>query len=1065
MQSTVLLVDDHPIFRKGLLSLLEDEEDMLVIGEAGDGQAALALVRELSPDIVVMDVTMPEFSGIEATKRIVSEFPDTKIVALSIHSEKEFVLGMLQAGASGYILKESVPEDLVKGIQSVIHGEGYLSPAITGIIVSQFRKPLSREHLFTETHSELLETKLHTPQLSEYHVHRPRLVERLEQSRQLPLQIITAPAGYGKSTLTGCWLAAHEWPHTWLSLDENDNDLRRFINYLLYAVKTLFPTALSKSMALLSTSTLPPLQVLVATLINEIELIEQDFILVFDDFHLVREKQVHDLLAELMRYPPAPLHLVVLSRTDPFLPTSRLRSRGLLSELRMSDLQFTTEETGEFLGYIFHQAIDESIARNWCNKTEGWVTGLRLASLNSKNLDKLSGVPSKKLQGTEKYVKEYLFNEVLADQPENIRKYLFTVSIVDKFNASLVEALCPYVGTEGELDGWAFIKWLNKYNLFLIPLDDENHWFRFHHLFLELLKKQLQRHHSPEEITELHCRVSDWFEGRGLIDEAIRQALQAEDMVGAVKIFDRHRRDEQDDHSLNITRWHSLFPEDLKENHSGLLLAQALFLHEQYRLKEIIPILQRVESLFKDKPPDDISRGELNLFQGILLYWEGKGELSLKLLREALAMIPLKHAVLCGLTEVYVSVASHLTGQGQMNCLRLNDRIRESIHLDGPLLSRIILGRFLHYMLSGELTKVVRDARSVEFISGQRGLTLPQHWGDYLLAACHFLRDNLETASPYFATLIEHRYNIHSGAAVDAMIGQALSLQALQMPAAAAETVELLLDFSRDFHDPRFLTLARSCQARLALARGDLESAVQWLHSFDDTYFGPATFVFWLEIPSITRARILNSIGSDASLRQANELLKSLLQAMTETHNTFQMIEIMPLMAVVYEKQGRADDALDLLEEVVNLARPGGWIRPFVELGPPMEDLLTRLQEQNEAPVYSTTLLAAFRDDSQKTTDKPNRRDTPSHFQPDTASMADPLTVREQEILDQLIQGKSNRAIGDNLFISISTVKTHLRNIYYKLDVTSRLQAVTKANALGIGGKKEDGRQAPHKES
>lgn len=726
MQSTVLLVDDHPVFRKGLLSLLEDEEDMLVIGEAGDGQTAIALVRELSPDIVVMDVTMPELSGIEATKRIISEFPDTKIVALSIHSEKQFVQDMLQAGAAGYILKESVPEDLVKGIRSVIHGEGYLSPAITGIIVSQFRESLSQEHLFTEVHSEILETKLHAPHMFEYHVHRSRLLEQLERNRQLPLQTITTPAGYGKSTLVGSWLSNHEWPHMWISLDENDNDLHRFINYLLYAVKTLFPTAMSKFTALLNTSTLPPLQFLVAKLINDIELIEKDFILVLDDFHLIGEKQVHDLLAELMRYPPAPLHLVVLSRTDLFLPTTRLRSKGLLSELRMSDLQFTTEETGEYLGYIFRQAIDESIARDWCNKTEGWITGLRLATHTVKNLDELSSVQLK-LQGTGKYVKEYLFNEVLADQPENIRKYLLAVSIVDKFKPSLIEALCRYGGNEGELEGWSFIKWLKEHNLFLIPLDDENNWFRFHHLFLELLKKQLHRRHSPDEIAELHCWASDWFEGQGMVEEAIRHALQGEDMVGAVKIFDRHRRDKQGDHFLQIIKWHDLFPEDLKKNQPGLLLAQALFLHERHRLKEIIPILNQLKLLFKDRAPDDISQGELKLFQGILLYWEGKGELSLKLLREAQEMIPQQYARLSGLTEVYIAAASHLTGLGQMNCLMLNDKIRESIHLDSPLLSRIIFGRSLHYMLSGELTKVVRDTRSVGIISGRPGLVLSQN--------------------------------------------------------------------------------------------------------------------------------------------------------------------------------------------------------------------------------------------------------------------------------------------------------------------------------------------------
>lgn len=1055
MQSTILLTDDHPVFRKGLLFLLEDEEDMRVIGEAGDGQTALALVQELSPDIVVMDVTMPELGGIEATKRIVSKFPDTKVVALSIHSEKQFVLDMLEAGAAGYILKESVPEELVKGIRSVMLGEGYLSPAITGIVVSKFKESMSSQDHFTGTTLELLETKLHAPQLSEDHVPRLRLVERLEQNRQLPLQTVITPAGYGKSTLVGCWLSNHEWPNAWVSLDENDNDLGQFIRYLLHAVRSRFSGAMSKSMALLTSAKLPPLQVIAATLINEIELIEQDFILVLDDLHLIKEKEVFDLLTELLRYPPSHMHLILIGRTDPFLPMTRLRSQGLLSELRMADLQFTKQETGEFLGYMLHEDVDESIAEDWWKKTEGWITGLRLASLYICHHDNLNSLLSN-LQGTGQYVMEYLFNEVLADQPENIRKYLLAVSIVDKFNASLVEAVCSCAGNEGEIDGWSFINWIREHNLFQIALDNQNNWFRFHHLFLELLKKQLLRHQSPDKIAAMHARASGWFEEQGLIYEAIRQALKAGDTVGAIDIFDRHRRDEQEDHCLNITRWHTLFPEKLQKNHSGLLLARAWSLHEQYRLLDIIPIIHRVESLFKDKTPDDISRGELKLFQGILLYWEGKGNLSLKLLKEAQAMIPLKYAMLSGLTEVYLSVASHRTGQGQMNCQRLNNRIRKGTHLDGVLLSRLILGRSLHYMLSGELLQVVQEIQSVEIISGQRGLVLPQNWGDYLLASCHFLRNNLEAASPYFATLIERRYNIHTGAAVDAMIGQALTQQALKMPAAAAETVELLLDFTRNINDPRLLTLAQSCQARLALTSGDLESATQWLHAFDDKYFASSTFLFWLEIPSITHARILIALGSGDSLKLADELLKTLLQMMEEAHNTFQIIEIMPLRALIYDKQGRSDEALDVLSGAVHLAEAGGWIRPFVELGPPMEDLLTRLQEQNEAPGYCKTLLVAFRDDSARAADALNRHDSPSPLPHFSSSMEIPLTDREQEILDELVHGKSNKEIGDTLFISIYTVKTHLKKIYQKLDVNSRLQAVTKANTLSVAGKKDE---------
>ena len=520
---SILLVDDHPVFRKGLYSLLEDEEDMLVVGEAGDGQTALDLVEELSPDIVVMDVTMPGLSGIEATKLIVAEFPGTLVVALSIHSDKQFVQDMLQAGASGYILKESVPEELVKGIRSVMVGEGYLSPAITGIIVSQLRQSLSQENSFQKTELEILAAKLHAPQVPEYHVHRPRLITLLENSIALPIQIVTAPAGYGKSTLVSCWFSNQELPHAWISLDDGDNDLRLFITYFVHAVRSLFPSAMAKTLATLEAADLPPIQVLSKILANEIDLIKQDFILVIDDFHLIKEKNIHDLLTELLRHPPKPLHLVVVARTEPFLSLNKFRALGQLSEIRLQALRFTEDETIEFLQQMLSSNVDASTINQLLDKTEGWVTGIRLAALSVLH----KGDAKKLLEdlaGSGQFVMEYLFNEVFSSQPENIQKHLVASSILDRFCAPLCEVLCPYPENECDLDGWGLIKWLKENNLFLISLDNDGYWYRFHHLFQELLKKQLVRHYSSDEIDALHAKVSSWFAENNFIKEAVQPA-------------------------------------------------------------------------------------------------------------------------------------------------------------------------------------------------------------------------------------------------------------------------------------------------------------------------------------------------------------------------------------------------------------------------------------------------------------------------------------------------------------------------------------------------------------
>lgn len=366
METSILLVDDHPVFLKGLRSLLEDEKDMTVIGEAGDGKTALDMIRRLSPQIVVMDITMPGLNGIETTEKIVSNFPGTKVIALSIHSEKEFVEGMLKAGATGYIVKESVPEELVKGIRVVINGEAYLSPSITGLIVSHLRRTLPRKQ--ASKHIPIIETKLYRPILTKDHVHRQRLVSLLEKNRHLPLQNIIAPAGYGKTTLVSSWLKKTEWPNSWISLDKNDNDLHRFLSYLINAIQTLFPKSMKLSSRLLNSDRLPPIQVLADRLSTELDFIEQNFIVVLDDVHLIKEKKIHDLISELFRHPPEPFHLVIIGRSDPFLPIAKFRARRQLEEIRMNDLKFTQEETRIFLNQRTEKTIENKLVQKLTKK-------------------------------------------------------------------------------------------------------------------------------------------------------------------------------------------------------------------------------------------------------------------------------------------------------------------------------------------------------------------------------------------------------------------------------------------------------------------------------------------------------------------------------------------------------------------------------------------------------------------------------------------------------------------------------------------------------------------------
>ena len=522
MPITILLVDDHILFRKGLRLLIDEEPDMSAVGEAGDGKEALEKVRELAPAVVIMDISMPDFNGIDATRQIVSEVPSVKVVALSMHAGKRYVEEMLQAGAAGYILKKSAPEDLVNGIRTVVQGDVYLSPTITGVVVSKYKELLAQSALTAHREDTLpiLRTKLQRPALSPDLVPRSDLVDRLDELRRRPLTLVSSAAGYGKSTMASLWLEAWNGPYAWLSLNGEESDLRKFISYLIAAIENAFPGSCDTTRSLLQTPELAADSVLSQHLVNDIDKIETPFILVLDDFHKIRGKTVHDLIGALLIHPPQSLHLMLLTRRDPPLLTSTLRARDRVNEIGTEDLHFTVAETKVFFKNTLGLTVDRKTAEIIQEKLEGWPAGMRLMSQSLKysgDLDRLLA----ELRGGFATITDYLVTEVLSKQPSQMAKLMTATATLDQFCAPLCDALLELDAEPGaaEMNGDEFIARLQKNNLFLIALDTEHRWFRYHHMFQQLLQDQLTRHWSPEEIAAFHSRTKAWLAEYDIIED------------------------------------------------------------------------------------------------------------------------------------------------------------------------------------------------------------------------------------------------------------------------------------------------------------------------------------------------------------------------------------------------------------------------------------------------------------------------------------------------------------------------------------------------------------------
>jgi LuxR family maltose regulon positive regulatory protein len=1064
MSISVFLVDDHAMFRKGLHLLIAEEPDMSVVGEAGDGRAAIEKVRELSPDVVVMDITMPNLNGIDATRQILSDSPHSKVVALSIHAGKRFVKDMLAAGATGYIVKDSIPEELITCIRKVMHNEVYLSSEITGVVVSgflgdQMDEPSSEtpdEGAPLHSNSTLF-TKIHRPLVDKNHIHRSTLIDRLDQSIRRPVTLVSAPAGYGKTVLVSRWLEANSIPSAWVSLDKNDNDAHLFLSYFLSAVRSLFPDACPQTLATATVAPLPSPPALARNLINELDRIEQPFILVLDDFHLIKNQFVLDLLTQLLQHPPHIMNLVLIGRRDPPLPITKLRSQGLLTEIRTQGLRFSRGETKTFLEQLMGTQIDPSTVAALHKKTEGWVTGLRLAFLSMRhrgNIDpKLLGA-----QVNAQYVMEYLFVEVFSSQPSEIRSYLLGTAILDRFCGPLCEAVrAP--GTDAstcEHSGWDFIAWLKEENLFVIPLDTENRWFRYHHLFQRLLVNQLKRHCSTEEINLLHSRASGWFAEEGLIEEALEHALAAGDITGAIQLVARHGHQLMDDHQWpRLARWLDMLPRDSVEENPEMLLFRLWLNHMRtagFDASALAAQLDKIENLISTSSANgsitvEQVRSHCHALRSFQYFMGADGKGALKHARLACENIPIRHKRAWLRAQIFQAASFQMIGELETGLSIFYEEVEKNPNLSNSDKAMYLANLCFMYWIDADLITMLQTTEKTLKIAMNHRVQEAIAFSLYFSGIASYHQNNLQSADEKLARVVKEFHMYMQLVHTHGSFCLSLIYQAQGQADRASERNSKMMEYAIDTGNQKMLQTTRAFEAELALRQGHLAEASTWANRFRPTPLVPP---FGFYMPQLTLVKILLAQDTTDSRHQAAELLNQLHEFLVSIHNIVFQIDVLALKALLLDTQKEESAALKALTESLKLAEPGGFIRPFVDVGLPMADLLKKLVRQNIAVGYIGRILAAFRAEEQTVIS--DQTDQPATNQPlsTTQPLLEPLTNRELEILNLLAHRLSNKEIAVKLFISPTTVKKHLNNIYGKLTASNRQQAVAKARQLNI---------------
>lgn len=944
-------------------------------------------------------------------------------------------------------------------------------------------------------------TKLYIPPPPSHGVLRPRLIERLNEGLHRKLTLISAPAGFGKTTLVSAWIAGRSREcepvvcTAWLSLEEGDSDPARFLAYLVAALRTVAPNIGERVLDALQSAQPLPIEPILTALLNEVTAIPGSFVLVLDDYHLIDSRPIDYSLTFLLDHLPPQMHLVITTREDPQLPLARLRARGQLTELRASDLRFTPVEAAGFLQTMRLNLSEEDV-NALETRTEGWITGLQLAALALANQETLSreghhGAAEfiRAFAGDHRYILDYLVEEVLERQPEPVRIFLLQTAILDRLYGPLCDAV---TGQEG---GGARLETLQRGNFFVVPLDDTRHWYRYHHLFAEVLAVHLMAE-QPDQVPVLHRRASGWYEQHGWVADAIRHALAAPDFERAADLIERAvpamRQSRQE---AMLLGWLKALPDELllyrpilSDHYGGALLQIGQLEGVEARLRDAERWLDPADRVDPAGPLDLAAGGE----QPQALPAETAGAGAMVVADES------EFRRLAGSIAVHRAALALAQGDvtGTVKCAR---RAFDLVPEEDPLgrgAAAALLG--LASWTNGDLEPANRS-----YVDGMASLLKAGHTSDVLgcsialadiLMAQGRLREAMRTYERGLQLGTEQGGPVLRGTA-DMHVGMSELLFELNDLGAAMQHLlssKELGEFAGLSQNPYRW---RVMMARIHEARGDLDGALDLLHEAERLYmsdFSPNVRPIaalkarvWVvqgrlgeafdwaraqglsteddlsylhEFEHITLARVLlaryQRDSAEPHLLETMRLLERLLQTATEGGRIKSTIEILALQAIIHQMRGETAAGLALLERALTLAAPEGCIRMFVDEGPRMAELLreaaVRRDRRPGLTDYTGKLLAAFSAEEQRRTGGEPLLDWqgPSHSV--SPALIEPLSQRELEILRLFQTELSGPEIAQELMVALSTVRTHTKSIYRKLDVNHRRAAVKRAEELQL---------------
>ena len=910
--------------------------------------------------------------------------------------------------------------------------------------------------------SPLLQTKLYIPRPRRNQVARPRLLERLRGGADSKLTLLSAPAGFGKTTLLAEWLddpAADGRSTAWLSLDPSDSQGASFWPYVIAALQTVEPDVGADSLSLLQQPQPPPIELALAPLVNELTTTSRQVVLILDDYHVIDADDVHHGMAFLLERLPPQIHVVIATRADPPLPLARLRGRAELVEIRAADLRFTPDEALAYLNEVMALDLTAQDVAALEGRTEGWIAALQLAALSIRDRDDAAGFIAG-FAGDDRYIVDYLLEEVLHRQAEEVRSFLLGTSILDRLTGSLCDAVTGQGGGKAMLDG------LDRANLFLVPLDDRRQWYRYHQLFADVLRARLQDE-QPDRVPVLHRRASHWYEQDGDRSEAIRHAMAGEDFDRAASLIELAVPTLRQGHQeVTALRWLRALPDEVIRRRPVLSVAYAWALLSIGELEDVERRLEdgerwltaphgvpdeagagRREMVVVDRREFSLLPALIAVYRAVLAQIRGDVATTVRHAREALNLAPEDDDLLRGAAEALLGLATWASGDLE-TAHRIYGagmaRVQRSGSLSDALGGAIALADIR--ITQGRLRDAIRTYEQALQLSAKHGEPVLRATADMYVGLSDLAREqgDLQAATRHLQAskdLGEH-------------MGYPQNRYRLLVVTARIREAEGDLDGALDaIHEaqrlymPDFIPDVRPLpaqEARILLRQGRLAEANAWARARGLSPHDDLTYL--REFEHVTLARVLlvqfTLDPSDGSARDAFALLGRLLRAAEDGQRTGNVIEVLVLLALAHQVRGDMPAALAALGRALALGEPEGYVRVFLDEGPPMAVMLQDAANRGIAPDYVRRLLTA----AVRPEDNAGNKE----------ALIEPLSERELDVLRLLATDLAGPEIARELVVSLSTVRSHTKAIYAKLGANNRRSAVTRAEELGLLSRAHD---------